>query len=107
MPRAYKTTDLAPKPQFDLPIWAIQISAKFYQGKNTPEVSPIADLLTIDLYFLLWPGEYYMKYSHTRAHTSQLRGIGVLLLKKDALVMHVASLAELQEDNSARLYLDI
>ena len=53
--KSYKTDDPAPKPHLDLFFQASQCVSDFYHNKQTPVASAVADLVTVDLCFLLRP----------------------------------------------------
>ena len=103
---SHKTTEPVPKPQLALPIQAIQCAAKFYQSKNPPKVSAILDLLTIVFYFLPQPGEYAMTSSYISSSGVQFSCRKIHFFKNGTVVPHANLLEELQEADSARLYLD-
>jgi hypothetical protein len=66
----------------------------------------MADLLTIAFFFLLQPGEYAMTSFRSKTRTVQFRRQDVRFFSNCNVLPHSASLAELQQADGVRLYLD-
>jgi hypothetical protein len=104
--KSYKATDPAPKPQLALPIRAIICVVNFYRAKQTLVASTVADLLTIAFFFLLRPGEYAMTSARSKTRTVQFRRQDIRFFSDGTILPHSAPLAELQQADGVRLYLD-
>jgi hypothetical protein len=68
--------------------------------------STVADLLTIAFFFLLRPGEYAMTSARSKTRTVQFRRQDIRFFSDGTILPHSAPLAELQQADGVRLYLD-
>jgi hypothetical protein len=104
--KAYKTSNLAPKPQLALPVQAIQQGVKHYNTKGKPRDLIVADLLTIAFFFLLCPGEYTMQSPCSKTSTVQFHRKEARCFKDGSILPHTATLEQLLQANLARLYIN-
>lgn len=106
MNKAYKDADPAPKPQVALPVDTIRAAASVgHQPNATKMALAVGDLIIIAFYFLLRVGEY--TFPGTRlTRTVQFRVQDVRFWRKEELLPHTATFADLSKADSATLWID-
>ena len=103
---SYKTNDPSSKHQFALPIQTIQCVADFYRSKQTLVASAVADPLTTAFFFLFCPWEYTMTVSCSKTRIVQFWRQDVRFFQNGTVLPQKITLAEIQEADGVRLYLD-